>query len=123
MLLSLQVADFNLSRVMEASSVASSVAATNPRWVAPEVLAGGSHAPASDVYAFGIILWEILTWQIPWDDLGPWQVTFCPQLACSLILSEQRLASHGVHMLKSLEGEMMTCQNHKDDFDSWQLAA
>lgn len=69
-----QVADFNLSRVMEASSVASSIAATNPRWVAPEVLAGAPHTPSSDVYAFGIILWEILTWQIPWDDLGPWQV-------------------------------------------------
>ena len=71
-----QVADFNLSRVMEASSVASSIAATNPRWVAPEVLAGSSHSPSSDVYAFGIILWEILTWQIPWDDLGPWQVCY-----------------------------------------------
>lgn len=30
----LQVADFNLSRVMEASSVASSLAATNPRYCA-----------------------------------------------------------------------------------------
>lgn len=76
----LQVADFNLSRVMEASSVASSIAATNPRWVAPEVLAGGSHTPSSDVYAFGIILWEMLTWQIPWDDLGPWQVICRPPI-------------------------------------------
>ncbi|KAA6428246.1 MAG: PAS domain-containing tyrosine kinase [Trebouxia sp. A1-2] len=69
-----KVSDFNLSRVMEASSMASSIAATNPRWVAPEVLAGSHYGKAADVYAFGVILWEILTWQVPWDDLGPWQV-------------------------------------------------
>lgn len=44
------------------------------RWVAPEVLAGSHYGKAADVYAFGVIMWEILTWQVPWDDLGPWQV-------------------------------------------------
>ena len=29
----------------------------------------------ADVYAFGIILWELLTWQIPWETCGPWQVS------------------------------------------------
>ena len=44
------------------------------RWMAPEVLAGKRYDCAADVYSFGIILWELLTWQIPWEDLGPWQV-------------------------------------------------
>jgi hypothetical protein len=36
-----QVSDFNLSRIMDLeSAVASSVAATNPRWLAPEVING-----------------------------------------------------------------------------------
>ncbi len=48
------------------------------RWVAPEVLAGSQYGKAADVYAFGVIMWEILTWQVPWDDLGPWQVQPCP---------------------------------------------
>ncbi|BDA45207.1 probable serine/threonine-protein kinase SIS8 at C-terminar half [Coccomyxa sp. Obi] len=69
-----KVADFNLSRVMNASAVVSSVSATNPRWMAPEVLAGKSYDCAADVFSFGIILWELLTWHIPWEDLGPWQV-------------------------------------------------
>ena len=48
--------------------------------MAPEVLAGSHYDRAADVYAFGIILWEILTWQIPWDDRGPWQVApFLPR--------------------------------------------
>lgn len=42
--------------------------------MAPEVLAGKRYDCAADVYSFGIILWELLTWQIPWEDLGPWQV-------------------------------------------------
>lgn len=50
------------------------------RWIAPEVLAGSHYDRAADVYAFGVILWEILTWEVPWDDLGPWQVI--PSCAC-----------------------------------------
>ena len=47
------------------------------RWLAPEVLAGKSYDCASDVYSFGMILWEMMTWQVPWEELGPWQVGFC----------------------------------------------
>ena len=50
------------------------------RWMAPEVLAGKRYDCAADMYSFGIILWELLTWQIPWEDLGPWQVK--PLLPC-----------------------------------------
>ena len=24
--------------------------------------------------SFGIILWEFLTWRVPWHECGPWQV-------------------------------------------------
>ena len=50
------------------------IVCTLSRWIAPEVLAGSHYDRAADVYAFGVILWEILTWQVPWDDVGPWQV-------------------------------------------------
>ncbi|KAK9868869.1 hypothetical protein WJX84_005074 [Apatococcus fuscideae] len=69
-----KVADFNLSRFMNSSDVVSSVAATNPRWLAPEVLSGDDYGTAADVYSFGVIMWELLMWQIPWEDAGPWQV-------------------------------------------------
>lgn len=48
-----RVCDFNLSRVMEDSAVLSSVAATNPRWLAPEILSGKGYTKGSDVYSFG----------------------------------------------------------------------
>ena len=70
----LQVCDFNLSRVMEETVVLSSMAASNPRWLAPEILGGKGYSFSSDVYSFGMIMWEFLTWQVPWHDCGPWQV-------------------------------------------------
>ena len=43
------------------------------------MVAGKSYDRAADVYSFGIILWELATWRIPWDELGPWQAR-APQL-------------------------------------------
>ena len=68
--------DFNLSRVVEESlgdRGMTSLSATNPKWLAPEILGGKSSSTASDVYSFGVILWELLTWQLPWQECGPWQ--------------------------------------------------
>ena len=44
------------------------------RWLAPEVVTQQHYSKAADVYSFGLILWELLTWQLPWADLGPFQV-------------------------------------------------
>lgn len=40
----------------------------NPCWRAPEVIEGKPHTKASDVYPFGIILWELLTLRRPFED-------------------------------------------------------
>jgi serine/threonine protein kinase len=83
-----KVGDFNLSRVAVAAaggrgstSGATSVnpetsqgALHSPRWMAPEVLRAAKYTKASDVYSFGIVLWEIRTLKIPWASSGQWQV-------------------------------------------------
>lgn len=33
----------------------------NPRWIAPEVLLGQAFTPKADIYAFGIIIWELVS--------------------------------------------------------------
>jgi serine/threonine protein kinase len=72
----LQVNDFNLSKVMEegASHLSTTGGATNPGWLAPEIFAGEPATAASDVFSFGVVMWEVLTWQIPWSDANPWAV-------------------------------------------------
>jgi len=69
-----KVSDFNLSKLMDGQSVMSSMAATNPRWLAPEILTGNNATFASDVYSFAVVLWEMLTWELPWGPTNPWQV-------------------------------------------------
>jgi serine/threonine protein kinase len=70
------VADFNLSKIMEGPNAfnTSSLAVTNPRWLAPEILNGEAATPAADVFAFGVVLWELLTWEMPWQWTNPWQI-------------------------------------------------
>jgi serine/threonine protein kinase len=36
-----------------------------PGWAAPELIVGKGVSKASDVFSFGIILWELLTWRVP----------------------------------------------------------
>ena len=69
-----KVSDFNLSKLLEEGTAMSSMAATNPRWLAPEILAGNAATFASDVYSFAVVLWEVLTWELPWGPTNPWQV-------------------------------------------------
>jgi hypothetical protein len=73
------VCDFNLSKVIE-SSLASNFLSrdwmdANPRWLAPELLLPiGQATLASDVFAFGVVMWEVLTWDIPWHNYNDKQV-------------------------------------------------
>lgn len=69
-----KVSDFNLSKLLEEGSVMSSMAATNPRWLAPEILTGNDATFSSDVYSFAIVMWELLTWELPWGSTNPWQI-------------------------------------------------
>lgn len=70
-----KVTDFNLSRLSESvPSVASSVVANNPRWHAPEIIRQHDFTMAGDVYSFGLILWELLTWELPFEHLTPFQI-------------------------------------------------
>ncbi|KAL4447322.1 hypothetical protein ABPG77_007355 [Micractinium sp. CCAP 211/92] len=76
-----KVTDLNLSRLMESANVgskSSSLAAMNPRWLAPEVMQGERPGPAADVFSFAVVLWEILTFDFPWTQnsagsSNPWQ--------------------------------------------------
>jgi serine/threonine protein kinase len=69
-----KVADFGLSKVMTDSARSATRAAMNPRWLSPEILQGRAAAPPADVFAFGVVLWELLSWELPWGTTGPWVI-------------------------------------------------
>jgi serine/threonine protein kinase len=69
-----QVCDFGLSRVRRSTWLSSKSQAGTPEWTAPEVLRSQSYNEKSDVYSYGVILWELVTNEEPWADLSPMQV-------------------------------------------------
>ena len=69
-----RISDFNLSKILDDSTRSSSMAAMNPRWLAVELFSGARGSPACDVFAFGVVLWEFLTLEVPWGNTNPWQI-------------------------------------------------
>jgi hypothetical protein len=47
---------------------------TNPRWSAPEVLRTSVVSLSADVFSYGVVLWELLTWQQPYEEMMSVQV-------------------------------------------------
>jgi len=43
-------------------------------WMAPEVLRGEKFDETSDLYSFGVVLWEMLTLEQPWKEVDPIQL-------------------------------------------------
>ena len=57
-----KVADFGLSRSLAMSNYYKKVGGQVPiRWMSPESLKYGKYTPESDVWAFGVLMWEVYT--------------------------------------------------------------
>jgi serine/threonine protein kinase len=52
--------------------------------MAPEILLGGKYEYHSDIFSFGMILWEILTGEIPYNNIDPKKIE-------TLITKEQKI--------------------------------
>eukprot|EP01088_Endostelium_zonatum_P017939 TRINITY_DN5564_c0_g1_i3.p1 TRINITY_DN5564_c0_g1~~TRINITY_DN5564_c0_g1_i3.p1 ORF type:complete len:619 (+),score=80.31 TRINITY_DN5564_c0_g1_i3:75-1931(+) len=40
------------------------------KWIAPELFAGAEQSTASDIYAFGVVMWEAATMREPWEKMN-----------------------------------------------------
>ncbi|CAL1355461.1 unnamed protein product [Linum trigynum] len=67
-----KVADFGVARVQDRSGVMTAETGTY-RWMAPEVIEHKPYNHKADVFSFGVMLWELLTGKVPYDNLTPLQ--------------------------------------------------
>ncbi|XP_039157695.1 serine/threonine-protein kinase EDR1-like [Eucalyptus grandis] len=68
------VSDFGLSRLKSKAYLTTKTGKGTPQWMALEVLRNEASDEKSDVYSYGVVLWEIATQKIPWDNLNAAQV-------------------------------------------------
>ncbi|KAI3968707.1 hypothetical protein MKX01_028857 [Papaver californicum] len=75
-----QVGDFGLSKFKHQTFMSTLIGRGmffQPQWMAPEVLCNDRSDEKSDVYSYGVILWEIATQKIPWDNYNSMQIFLC----------------------------------------------
>ncbi|GIL86941.1 hypothetical protein Vretimale_15526 [Volvox reticuliferus] len=70
----IKVCDFGLSQVKMNTFLTAKSQGGSPAWMAPEILRGEPCDEKSDVFSFGVILYELVTGKEPWEDLNPMQV-------------------------------------------------
>ncbi|XP_057809745.1 uncharacterized protein LOC131024241 isoform X2 [Salvia miltiorrhiza] len=69
-----KVGDFGLSRLKHETYLSTKTGKGTPQWMAPEILRNEPADEKSDIYSFGVILWELVTLKIPWENLNSMQV-------------------------------------------------
>ena len=90
-----KVTDFGLAKIFEGSAATASMVAGTPRYMAPEQITAGRLGPATDIYAVGILMYELLAGEPPFGSAAslieryrlqmttspPWPAWVPPQLA------------------------------------------
>ncbi len=67
----LKVTDFGISKIFEGTAVSASAVVGTPKYMAPEQITGGRLGPATDIYALGVVLYELLAGVPPFDPKLP----------------------------------------------------
>jgi WD40 repeat protein len=71
-----KVGDFGLARAMDGDGglTASGLAMGTPEYMAPEQAAGSAVGPSADIYALGVVLYQLLAGQPPFRGTTPFEV-------------------------------------------------
>ncbi len=63
----LKLCDFGLAKEMDATITSATETASYP-WMAPELLKHNVLSPTYDIFAFGVVVWELWTTDIPFEN-------------------------------------------------------
>ena len=72
-----KVTDFGLSKVKQHSKATRQTGVTGTvSYAAPEVIVGNQFTESSDIFSYGVTIWEIVARKIPWDGLTEYQIVY-----------------------------------------------
>ncbi len=66
----IKLVDFGLARADDGVQTATGIVPGSPAYMAPELLAGALPTPRSDLYALGVMLFQLLTGRLPLDGVS-----------------------------------------------------
>ncbi|XP_019083729.1 PREDICTED: serine/threonine-protein kinase HT1 [Camelina sativa] len=72
---SIKIADFGVARI-EVQTEGMTPETGTYRWMAPEMIQHRAYNQKVDVYSFGIVLWELITGQLPFQNMTAVQAAF-----------------------------------------------
>ncbi len=75
-----KVTDFGIAKLFEGSAATASGMSGTPMYMAPEQIEGGRLSPATDLYALGIVLYQLLTGIPPFNPKQPVNRLWCQHL-------------------------------------------
>ncbi|KAI3408099.1 uncharacterized protein J3R85_020430 [Psidium guajava] len=76
-----KVADFGVARFQSQGGVMTAETGTY-RWMAPEVINHQRYDEKADVFSFAVVLWELITAKIPYENMTPLQAALGVRQVC-----------------------------------------
>jgi serine/threonine protein kinase len=66
-----KIGDLGLSTFKDSTLTQTAGLLATPAWTDPEVIKGEKkHSEASDMYFFGVVVWEVFSGEVPWDGVS-----------------------------------------------------
>jgi len=89
-----KVADFGFARIKKnqwESKVMTKTEVGPVKWTSPESMRSKSYSEKSDVFSFGVVLWEFLSRSPPWPGMDPLEVVYQVFLGERMVLNQDKM--------------------------------
>lgn len=97
-----KICDFGVARFKSAPDEVVTKTIGTLNWMAPEVFLCRSYTEKVDVYSYGLLLWNLLTKEVPWYHFDRGQI-------CDLVVKGQRRPTFPVNTPKALKALIERC--------------